>query len=140
MTICSLMKIHTSTVFLTESSIASTRHITWHIWDQNKIALVCFCNWKNNFFVPVVDAPLSSQSLGSILEFRKAASALKDAESTVRLGEIDVNKEKQLAASLNVTAVPSLRLYLSGDKNNPVYCPGKANITVLLMSPIHAFQ
>ncbi|KAA0722561.1 Protein disulfide-isomerase [Triplophysa tibetana] len=68
-------------------------------------------------------APLSSQSLGTILEFRKAASALKDAESAVRLGGVDVNKEKQLAASLNVTSVPSLLLYLSGDKHNPVYCP-----------------
>lgn len=68
-------------------------------------------------------APLSRQSLGSILEFRKAVSALKDAESAVRLGEVDVNEEKQLAASLNVTSVPSLRLYLSGDKHNPVYCP-----------------
>ncbi|XP_016347302.1 protein disulfide-isomerase [Sinocyclocheilus anshuiensis] len=68
-------------------------------------------------------APLSGQSLGSILEFREAAGALKEAESDVRLGGVDVKKEKDLAASLNVTIMPSLRLYLSGDKNNPVYCP-----------------
>lgn len=101
---------------------------------------VHICKRKNHCLVPVVDAPLSSQSLGTILEFRKAASALKDAESAVRLGGVDVNKEKQLAASLNVTSVPSLLLYLSGDKHNPVYCPGKAQISVLLMSPIYAFQ
>ncbi|XP_065110324.1 protein disulfide-isomerase [Paramisgurnus dabryanus] len=68
-------------------------------------------------------APVSRESLGSILEFRKAAGVLKDTQSSVRLGGIDVNKEKQLAATFNVTSVPSLRLYLSGDKNNPVYCP-----------------
>ncbi|KAK2908583.1 hypothetical protein Q8A67_004420 [Cirrhinus molitorella] len=68
-------------------------------------------------------APLSGQSLGSILEFREAAGALKEAESDVRLGGVDVKKEKDLADSLNVTIIPSIRLYLSGDKNNPVHCP-----------------
>ncbi|XP_051559264.1 protein disulfide-isomerase [Myxocyprinus asiaticus] len=68
-------------------------------------------------------APLSSQSLGSILDFREAASTLKEAGSVVRLGRLDVKKEKELAETLNVTTVPSLRLYLSGDKNKPVYCP-----------------
>lgn len=78
--------------------------------------------------VPAVDAPLSGQSLGSILEFREAAGALKEAESDVRLGGVNVKKEKDLAASLNVTTIPSLRLYLSGNKNNPVHCPGNVEI------------
>nr|XP_021331513.1 protein disulfide-isomerase-like protein of the testis isoform X1 [Danio rerio] len=68
-------------------------------------------------------APLSGQSLGSILEFREAAGALKEADSDVKLGGVDVKKEKELAESLNITTLPSIRLYLSGDKNNPVYCP-----------------
>lgn len=83
------------------------------------------------FLVPAVDAPLSGQSLGSILEFREAAGALKEAESDVKLGGVDVKKEKDLAASLNVTIIPSLRLYLSGDKNNPMYCPGNVEICAL---------
>ncbi|KAL7852878.1 hypothetical protein SRHO_G00186630 [Serrasalmus rhombeus] len=68
-------------------------------------------------------APLSGDSLGSILEFAKAASELKEAESDVKLGGVDVTKQKELAKTLNVTAAPSLRLYLSGDQYNPVYCP-----------------
>ncbi|XP_067260745.1 protein disulfide-isomerase [Chanodichthys erythropterus] len=77
-------------------------------------------------------APLSGQSLGSILEFREAAIALKEAKSDVRLGGVDVKKEKDLAASLNVTTIPSLRLYLSGDINNPVYCPDlKSSASIL---------
>lgn len=85
------------------------------------------------FLISAVDAPLSGQSLGSILEFREAAIALKEAKSDVRLGGVDVKKEKDLAASLNVTTIPSLRLYLSGDKNNPVYCPGNVKISFFLM-------
>ncbi len=49
----------------------------------------------------------------------------------MRLGRVDVKKEKDLAASLNVTVIPSLRLYLSGDKINPVYCPGNVEIRAL---------
>ncbi|XP_007238204.4 protein disulfide-isomerase [Astyanax mexicanus] len=68
-------------------------------------------------------APLSGESLGSILEFAQAASELKEANSDVKLGGLDVSKQKDLAKTLNVTTVPSVRLYLSGDKYNPVYCP-----------------
>lgn len=74
--------------------------------------------------VLLTDAPLSGESLGSILEFTKAAGELKQAESDVKLGGVDVTKQKDLAKTLNVTAVPSLRLYLSGDEYNPVHCPG----------------
>lgn len=83
------------------------------------------------FLILAVDAPLSGQSLGSILEFREAAVALKEAKSDVRLGGVDVKKEKGLFASLNVTTIPSIRLYLSGDKSNPVYCPGNVQIYIL---------
>ncbi|XP_076839262.1 protein disulfide-isomerase [Brachyhypopomus gauderio] len=68
-------------------------------------------------------APLSAESLGSVLEFADAAADLKEKKSTVKLGRIDVSKEKDLAKELNVTSVPSLQLYLSGDKYNPVKCP-----------------
>ncbi|XP_046694308.1 protein disulfide-isomerase [Silurus meridionalis] len=68
-------------------------------------------------------APLSGESLGSILEFAKAASELNEIKSSVKLGKFDVSKEKDLAKSLNVTTVPSLRLYLNGDKYKPVHCP-----------------
>jgi len=43
---------------------------------------------------------------------------------------VDVKKEKGLFASLNVTTIPSIRLYRSGDKNNPVYCPGNVKIYI----------
>ncbi|KAM9454625.1 protein disulfide-isomerase [Clarias gariepinus] len=77
-------------------------------------------------------APLSGESLGSILEFAKAASELKDSKSSVKLGKIDVAKEKDFAKSLNVTTVPSLRLYLSGDKSSPIECPVLKTSTAII--------
>uniref|UniRef100_A0A4W4FMV1 protein disulfide-isomerase n=2 Tax=Electrophorus electricus TaxID=8005 RepID=A0A4W4FMV1_ELEEL len=77
-------------------------------------------------------APLSGESLGSILEFAKVATDLKETTSSVNLGQVDVSKEKDLAKELNVTSVPSLRLYLSGDKYNPVNCPALKTSTSIL--------
>ncbi|XP_072513805.1 protein disulfide-isomerase [Salminus brasiliensis] len=77
-------------------------------------------------------APLSGESLGSILEFAKAAGELKEADSDVKLGGLDVTKHKDLAKTLNVTTVPSLRLYLSGDKYDPVHCPALKSSTSIL--------
>uniref|UniRef100_A0AAY4CQL1 protein disulfide-isomerase n=1 Tax=Denticeps clupeoides TaxID=299321 RepID=A0AAY4CQL1_9TELE len=62
-------------------------------------------------------APLSGDAMGSIMEFSKAAKELKDTPITTKLGRVDVTKQKELAEELNVTMVPSMRLYLSGDKH-----------------------
>ncbi|KAF7223493.1 protein disulfide-isomerase-like, partial [Nothobranchius furzeri] len=53
--------------------------------------------------------------------FEGAAAKLQGSE--VKPAIIDVAEEKDLAKMLNVTADTSIRLYLSGDVNNPVVCP-----------------
>ncbi|KAG5854459.1 protein disulfide-isomerase [Anguilla anguilla] len=68
-------------------------------------------------------APFSGESQSLAIEFTKAAEQLKAESFKVHLGVIDVSSEKDLAKELNVTAFPSLRLYISGDKQNPVICP-----------------
>ncbi|KAJ8413564.1 hypothetical protein AAFF_G00080710 [Aldrovandia affinis] len=67
--------------------------------------------------------PLSGESQTLSIEFTKAAEHLKAVSFKVHLGVIDVSKEKDLAKELNVTGSQSLRLYISGDKQNPVTCP-----------------
>ena len=74
-----------------------------------------------------VDAPLSGESMGSIMEFSRAAAQLKDAHAAITLAAVDMSKEKALAAELNVTVIPSIRLYLSADRHNPIICPGNAS-------------
>lgn len=54
--------------------------------------------------------------------FQGAAAELEG--SKVKLAVVDVSKEKDLAKELNATGHPVIRLYLSGDKHNPVACPG----------------
>uniref|UniRef100_A0A673A5T0 Zgc:136472 n=1 Tax=Sphaeramia orbicularis TaxID=375764 RepID=A0A673A5T0_9TELE len=66
-------------------------------------------------------APLSGDSHRVSAAFEGAAAKLQGSE--VKLGVVDVSKEKDLAKDLNVTGPPNIRLYLSGDKHNTVPCP-----------------
>lgn len=66
-------------------------------------------------------APLLGESQRVSTAFQGAAAELKG--SKVKLAVVDVSKEKDLAKELNATGHPVIRLYLSGDKHNPVACP-----------------
>ncbi|XP_062374825.1 protein disulfide-isomerase [Sardina pilchardus] len=77
-------------------------------------------------------APLSGESMGSIMEFSRASALLKERTSRVTLAAVDVSKEKELAEQLNVTAVPSIRLYLLADKHHPVHCPALRDAEAIL--------
>lgn len=68
------------------------------------------------------DAPLSGEGHRVSAAFDGAAAELQGSE--VKLAVVDVTKEKDLAKELNATGLPAIRLYLSGDKHNPVPCPG----------------
>ncbi|KAM6942105.1 protein disulfide-isomerase [Lycodopsis pacificus] len=66
-------------------------------------------------------APLSGEGHRISAAFEGAAAELQGSE--VRLAVVDVAKEKDLAKELNVTGLATIRLYISGDKHNPVTCP-----------------
>ncbi|KAG7237083.1 hypothetical protein INR49_032829 [Caranx melampygus] len=66
-------------------------------------------------------APLSGEGQRVSAAFEGAAAKLQ--ESKVKLGVVDVSQEKDLAKSLDATVPPTIRLYLDGDKQNPVPCP-----------------
>ncbi|XP_066545792.1 protein disulfide-isomerase [Amia ocellicauda] len=68
-------------------------------------------------------APLSGESQGLTREFTSAAAQLRNESSTIRLGTIDVSKEKDLTKELNVTDYPALKFFISGDKEHPIICP-----------------
>lgn len=67
------------------------------------------------------DAPWSGEGHRVLEAFTGVIAALQG--SDIKLAEVDVTKEKELAKELNATALPTIRLYLS-DKHNPVICPG----------------
>uniref|UniRef100_A0A3Q3LWJ4 Thioredoxin domain-containing protein n=1 Tax=Mastacembelus armatus TaxID=205130 RepID=A0A3Q3LWJ4_9TELE len=77
--------------------------------------------------------PLSGENQRVSAAFQDAAAELQGSE--VKLAVVDVTKEKDLAKELNATDPPTIRLYLSGDKHNPVPCPGMWQRQ--LLCPLH---
>nr|XP_046273840.1 protein disulfide-isomerase [Scatophagus argus] len=66
-------------------------------------------------------APLSGEGQRVSAAFEGAAAKLQGSE--VKMAAVDVTKEKDLVKELNVTDLPTIRLYLSGDKHSHVDCP-----------------
>ncbi|XP_069024398.1 protein disulfide-isomerase [Embiotoca jacksoni] len=66
-------------------------------------------------------SPLFAEGLRVSAAFEGAAGELQGSE--VKLAVVDVTKEKDLVKELNVMSPPTIRLYLAGDKHNPVPCP-----------------
>ncbi|KAM9315345.1 protein disulfide-isomerase [Pholidichthys leucotaenia] len=75
-------------------------------------------------------SPLMLEGHRVSVAFEGAAAKLQGSE--VKLGVIDVAEEKDLAKELNATGHPTIRLYLSGDKHNPVTCPAPQSSTSIL--------
>ncbi|XP_029948773.1 protein disulfide-isomerase [Salarias fasciatus] len=65
--------------------------------------------------------PLFAEGHRVLEAFEGAAAELQGSE--VKLAVLDVTKEKELAEELNATDQLTIRLYLSGDKHEPVLCP-----------------
>ncbi|KAK2817263.1 hypothetical protein Q5P01_025454 [Channa striata] len=73
--------------------------------------------------------PLSGEGHRVSAAFEGAAAELQGSE--VKLAAVDVTKEKELAKELNATDA-TIRLYLSGDKHNPVPCPvPRSSVSIL---------
>ncbi|KAG2455487.1 PDIA1 isomerase, partial [Polypterus senegalus] len=78
--------------------------------DQHKRLLVYF------------HAPMSGDSQTFLLEFKSAATLMKNDSSKIHFGMVDVSQEKSLAKELNVTSFPALWFYTEGEES-PTVCP-----------------
>lgn len=76
------------------------------------------------------DSPLTLEGHRVSEAFDGAVAELQ--ESEVKLAVVDVSEEKDLAKELDALDHASIRLYLDGDKNSRVVCPGTST---LLNSP-----
>ncbi|XP_063285559.1 protein disulfide-isomerase-like protein of the testis [Pelobates fuscus] len=57
-------------------------------------------------------------------EFSIAASQLKKESSDVRLGQVDITQEKDLGKEFKIKEFPTMKLFIDGDRSNPVDCKG----------------
>ncbi|XP_037620533.1 protein disulfide-isomerase A2 [Sebastes umbrosus] len=57
--------------------------------------------------------------------YAEAAAKLKEEASTMRLAKVDATEETELSEEFNVMGFPALKLFVNGDRKNPVDYNGK---------------
>ncbi|XP_048407701.1 protein disulfide-isomerase-like isoform X3 [Stegostoma tigrinum] len=78
---------------------------------------------ESKFLLVNFYAPLSGASLTLLTEFEKAAVQLKS-EKQVKLSKVDVSTEKDLAKEFGIQDYPVLKLFIRGERKNPLNCTG----------------
>nr|XP_020469991.1 protein disulfide-isomerase-like [Monopterus albus]XP_020469992.1 protein disulfide-isomerase-like [Monopterus albus] len=60
--------------------------------------------------------------------YAEAAAKLKDENPTLRLAKVDATEEKELAEEFDVKGYPTLKLFIKGDRTEPVNYSGKRSV------------
>ncbi|CAH2307173.1 disulfide-isomerase of the testis, partial [Pelobates cultripes] len=79
---------------------------------------------ENKYLLVKFYIALSGPSQTVKEEFSIAASQLKKESSDVRLGQVDITQEKDLGKEFKIKEFPTMKLFIDGDRSNPVDCKG----------------
>ena len=76
-----------------------------------------------------VDAPWCGHCKQLEPIYAEVAGKLKSEESEMRLAKVNVIEEKELADEFNIESFPTLKLFMNGDRKQPVDFTGKTTHT-----------
>lgn len=83
------------------------------------IKCLCVCVWY-----VCVDAPWCGHCKQLEPLYAEAAGKLKEEGGEMRLAKVDVIQEKELGEEFNIGGFPTLKLFVKGDRKNPVEYTG----------------
>ena len=72
-----------------------------------------------------VDAPWCGHCKQLEPLYAEAAEKLKKEEPAMRLAKVDATEEKELAEEFDIGGFPTLKLFINGDREQPVDFTGK---------------
>lgn len=76
-------------------------------------------------FICTVDAPWCGHCKQLEPIYAEAAEKLKEEEPELRLAKVDATEEKELAEEFDVGSFPTLKLFINGDRKEPVEYTGE---------------
>ncbi|XP_030067917.1 protein disulfide-isomerase-like protein of the testis [Microcaecilia unicolor] len=79
---------------------------------------------ENKYLLVKFYIALSGPSQTISEEFSKAAGQLIERSSEIRFGKVDITAEKDLGKEFNIQEFPTLKLFVNGDRKNPIDCKG----------------
>ncbi|KAM9305530.1 protein disulfide-isomerase-like protein of the testis [Gastrophryne carolinensis] len=107
----------------------SKKHRAPKIKEEDNVLLLTGSNFsralKENIYLLVKFYITLSASSQTVKEaFSVAAGQLKEDQSNIRFGQVDVSEEKDLAKEFNIKEFPTFKLFVNGDRNKPIDCKG----------------
>ncbi|XP_040002662.1 protein disulfide-isomerase A2 [Xiphias gladius] len=64
--------------------------------------------------------------------YAEAAGKLKEEESAMRLAKVDAIEERELAEEFDIGGFPSLKLFMNGDRKQPIDYTGKRSVKAII--------
>uniref|UniRef100_A0A8C5WIL7 protein disulfide-isomerase n=1 Tax=Leptobrachium leishanense TaxID=445787 RepID=A0A8C5WIL7_9ANUR len=79
---------------------------------------------ENKYLLVKFYITLSGPSQTVKEEFSVAATQIKTESPDVRFGQVDITQEKELGKEFKIKEYPTIKLFVDGDRNNPIDCRG----------------
>lgn len=96
--------------------------VSHSLWSSLELSLNCVCSCV---FICTVDAPWCGHCKQLEPIYAEAAEKLKEEEPELRLAKVDATEEKELAEEFDVGSFPTLKLFINGDRKEPVEYTGE---------------
>lgn len=77
------------------------------------------------FSIFILDVALSAPSQTVKEEFSIAAGQLRKEQSEVKFGQVDITQEKDLGKEFKIQDFPTFKLFINGERKQPIDCKGK---------------
>ncbi|KAM4631795.1 protein disulfide-isomerase-like protein of the testis [Discoglossus pictus] len=113
----------------TEKGTKSKKHKSPKIKEEGDVLILTNSNFaralkENKYLLVKFYIALSGPSQAVAEEFSVAATQLKKESSDVRFGQVDLTHEKDLMKEFKIKEFPTMKLFVDGDRANPIDCKG----------------
>ncbi|XP_029293771.1 protein disulfide-isomerase A2 [Cottoperca gobio] len=113
-----------------ETTEAPKKEKTTEIEEENNVMILHINNFatalsENQYLLVEFYAPWCGHCKKLEPVYAEAAGKLKGEEATIRLAKVEATEEKELAEEFNVGGFPTLKLFMNGDRKQPIEFTGK---------------
>uniref|UniRef100_I3J5R9 Protein disulfide-isomerase n=1 Tax=Oreochromis niloticus TaxID=8128 RepID=I3J5R9_ORENI len=113
-----------------EEAEAPKKEKTTEIEEENNVMILHINNFEralseNQYLLVEFYAPWCGHCKQLEPIYAEAAEKLKEEEPELRLAKVDATEEKELAEEFDVGSFPTLKLFINGDRKEPVEYTGK---------------